>query len=274
MFRSVAVAVFASLAVTLALAPGALAAYPGTYAQQGGDGVFAVDGSARFVAAKSGSDTRLSAIDTREGATLRTATISGAYGIPTFIPAGTGLGMFHDGSTFVLQSFDSSPTTTFQLVRTSDLSVRDTISLRGSFAFDALSPDGSMLYLIQHTSANDLQHYVVRGFDLGRHQLVPGRIADKTQKSWVMRGYPATRVSTADGKWVYTLYNNPGGFPFVHALNTVKGVAHCVGFSWRGDQGPLFSYKLALKGNKLLVLRGDRSVYRAIDRTTWAVRRR
>jgi hypothetical protein len=270
MFRSLVLAAFSSLA----LAAPALGAYPGTYAQQGGDGVSALDGSARYVAAKLGADTRVSVIDAHEGTTLRTATVSGAYGIPTFIPAGTGLGMFHDGSAFVLQSFSSSPTTTFQLVRTSDLSIRDTISLQGAFTFDALAPSGSMLYLIQHTSANDFQHYVVRAYDLDRKALLPGRIADKAQKSWVMQGYPATRVETPTGRWVYTLYSNPGGFPFVHALDTVKGVAHCVGFSWQGDQGPLFNYHLALKGNKLLVLRNDRSVYRAIDRTTWAVRRR
>jgi hypothetical protein len=268
MFRSLVLAAL----VSLCLAAPAFGAYPGTYAQQGGDGVYANDGSVRYVAAKLGADTRLQAIDAREGSALRTTTISGQFGIPTFIPAGSALGMFRDGSTFVLQSVDSSPTT-FQLVRTSDLSIRSTISLPGSFAFDALSPDGSMLYLIQHTSQSDFQHYVVRAYDLGRATLLPGRIADKTQKGWVMHGYPTTRVATQDGRWVYTLYSNPSGFPFVHALDTVRGVAHCVGVGWKGSQDRLFDYRLAVQGNRLLVLRNDRSVYRVIDRTTWAVRR-
>jgi hypothetical protein len=131
-----------------------------------------------------------------------------------------------------------------------------------------------VLYVIQHTSSEDLQHYVVRAYDLPSHALRPGRIADKTQKSWVMQGWPAARAQTADGRWVYTLYVNPGGFPFVHALDTVNGVAHCVGFSFKGDQGRLSDFRLGIKGNTLLVRQRDLRVYRAIDRTTWAVRRK
>src|SRR5207237_2690765 len=96
-------------------------------------------------------------------------------------------------------------------------------------------------YLIQHSSADDLQRYTVRAYDLTAHQLVPGRIADKTQKSWVMQGFAVNRATTDDGRWVYTLYMNPGGYPFIHALNTVRGVAHCIGLPWTAtNQGPVY----------------------------------
>ena len=39
--------------------------------------------------------------------------------------------------------------------------------------------------------------------------LLPGRIADQTQKSWVMQGRATGRATTADGRWVYTIYQNP-----------------------------------------------------------------
>ena len=52
--------------------------------------------------------------------------------------------------------------------------------------------DGRMLYLIEHRSS-DLQHYVVRAYDLGAQQLVPGRIADKAQSSWVMARWVNSR---------------------------------------------------------------------------------
>jgi len=259
--------------VALVLVPSAFSAYPGTYAEQGSDGLLASDGSARYVASKFGADTRLQAIGTTDGSVVRTTTISGAFGIPTLIPSGTGLGMSRDGSTFVLQSLSNEKTTSFALVDTTNLALRQSISLTGSFAFDALSPDGSRLYLIEHKSS-DFQHYIVRAYDLRTATLLPGRIADKTQKSWVMQGYPASRVESPDGRWVYTLYSNPGGYPFVHALDTVKGVAHCVGFAWNGSQDPLVSYRLRVRGNKLLVLRNNLTVYRTIDRTTWAVHRR
>jgi hypothetical protein len=256
---------------SLVAAPAALAAYPSTYAVQGSPGVFSPNGAVRFVAAGVGAGTRLSAVDDRSGSMLRKTTIRGAFGIPTMIAHDLALGMFRDGHAFVLQSMSDHPATTFDVVDTADLAVRERITLHGAWSFDALSPDGTTLYLIRHRSAQDLQDYVVRAYDLHTHALRPGRIADKSQRGWRMTGWPIARAVTADGRWVYTLYTNPGGFPFVHALDTVAGVAHCVGFAWSGDQGPLIQFGLALHGRRLLVERGDGTVYRAIDRSTWVV---
>ena len=85
------------------------------------------------------------------------------------------------------------------------------------------------MYLIQYThpQTGNLTHYIVRGYDLRTNRLLPGRIADRTQKGWVMKGSPLTRMWSARGRWVYTLYENPGGYPFIHALDTKRGVAHC-----------------------------------------------
>ena len=189
---------------------------------------------------------------------------------------GPGGGMFRDGSTFVLQSIGLNPSTQFVLLSTQDLSTRDRISLKGTFGFDALSPDGSMLYLIQHSSTQDIQHYVVRAYDLSAHKLLPGRIADKTQKSWVMQGWAVSRVTSASGRWVYTLYANPGGYPFIHALDTVKGVAHCVGLPWPaydGDQNQVFNFSLVLgpQGKTLAVKYQGGMTYRFVNTTTWKV---
>ena len=88
------------------------------------------------------------------------------------------------------------------------------------------------------------------------HKLLPGRIADKTQKSWVMQGWAASRVTSPTGRWVYTLYANPAGTPFIHALDTVKGVAHCVGIPWPAtdpDQNDIFQAKFDLVGKSLAV---------------------
>ena len=265
--RSLLAAAFAALVVA---AP-AFAAFPGTYAQR--DGVGLVSGSTRYTLGASGFDTRVVAENMKTGAQLGSATLTGSYGVPTLIPANVRLGMFRDGSRFVLQSMGIAKTSKFAIVRTADLSVAQAIALPGSFAFDALSPDGTRLFLIQHLS-DDFQRYVVRAYDLQTGALVPGRIADKTQPGWVMRGYPVSRVVSANGRWVYTLYTNPLGFPFVHALDTVKGVAHCVGIAWKGSQDELTGYRLRVVGNRLLVLRSSGAVYRTIDRTSWAVRQR
>src|SRR5581483_2244369 len=56
--------------------------------------------------------------------------------------------------------------------------------LQGDFAYDALSPDGHVLYLIQHVSKTSLSRYLVRAYDLRRRELRPGAIADRTQPNW------------------------------------------------------------------------------------------
>ena len=105
-----------------------------------------------------------------------------------------------------------------------------TITLRGYFSFDALSPDASRMYLIQYTHgpAPDLSHYIVRGYDMRTNRLLPGKIADRSEHEKTMAGYALTRTTSVDGRWVYTLYQKPNGEPFVHALDTVGAAAYCI----------------------------------------------
>jgi hypothetical protein len=253
----------------LAAVSAAFGAYPTPFASQGGDGVAGANGLS-FTALKSGPDTLVSAL--RNGDTLRSKRVDGAFGIPMLTQNGQMGGLFRDGSTLVLQNMGMKETSKFVLVKTDDLAARDAISLDGTFGFDALSPDGSRLYLIQHMSTDDINHYVVRAYDLKEHTLLPGRIADRTQKGWIMQGFAVNRVTSPTGRWVYTLYVNPGGFPFIHALDTVKGVAHCVGLPWRAvDQDPVFNFTMGLKGHTLRVHWQDGRTYRVVDTRNWKV---
>jgi hypothetical protein len=263
------VAVAAALAVTSA----ALAAFPGPYAVQGGEGVLSKDGSLRFIAARSAEGTFVSAISTKDQSVQMSRTFDRSLGVVTLTPGGPGEGLTRDGSALVLETAGFAAKTQFVVLRTHDLSTQGSFTLNGTFAFDALSPDASMLYLIQHKTVNDVNHYVVRAYNLRTHTLLSNRIADKTQARWIMQGWAASRAVSANGRWVYTLYANPGGYPFVHALDTVAGVAHCVGVPWpqTADQGPLFNFKLALTGNRLAVQRNDGGVYRYIDTKSWRV---
>ena len=255
----------------LAVVPVAFGAYPTPFAAQGGQGVISNDGALRYVASKAGEGTVVNAISTRDGSLLKSKAVDGSFGVPMITYKGPAAGMLRDGSAFVLQSIGYQPETSFQLIGTSDLAARTAFTLKGTFAFDALSPDGSKLYLIQHTSQDDLQHYVVRMYDLNAHKLTPGKIADKTQKGWVMQGFPASRATTADGRWVYTLYWNPNGYPFVHALDTVRGVAHCIGVAAPVQNVAVLEYTMRVQGPKLVIRTRGGSVYRVIDRQTWRV---
>jgi hypothetical protein len=262
------------LVVTAALAvvPAASAAYPAPFAVQGGRGLASLDGSVHYVTLKTGSNTRIVALGAQAGETV-SRTVSGAYGIATLTQAGLTGGLFHDGSAFVLQSIGLKPISHFVVVRSKDLMPRQTIALKGTFGFDAVSPDGSMLYLIQHTSTQDIQHYIVRAYNLQTHKLMKRRVADKTQKSWIMQGWAVDRVTSADGRWAYTLYSNPGGYPFVHALDTVRGVAHCIGVPWRGDPNEPWNMRLALNadGRSLAVNQTSGSTFVAIDVANWKI---
>jgi hypothetical protein len=256
----------------LAVAPTASPAYPAPFAVQGGAGVLGLGGSVRLVAHGAGTSTRLTATSTRTGGVAASRVIPGSFGIPTLTQDGLFGGVSHDGRTLVLQNMGLEATSRFTLVDTRSLARLQTVVLKGTFGYDALSPDASTLYLIQHTSAEDIQHYVVRAYDLRTHRLLPGRIADKTQKSWIMQGWALSRATTGNGRWAYTLYANPGGYPFVHALDTVRGVAHCIGLPWMAaDQSPVWNFTLSVKGGSLLVRRHDGTVWKRVNRATWRV---
>jgi hypothetical protein len=122
-------------------------------------------------------------------------------------------------------------------------------------------------------AGNDVSRYVVRAYDLGRGRLLPGRIADRTQRGWVMQGMPVSRATSEGGRWVYTLYTNPGGYPFVHALDTVRSQAHCIGVPWKGKQDAVWKLRLRLadSGRTLRLDRASGRPYLTIATGTWRI---
>jgi hypothetical protein len=248
----------AGLAVFVFLASGSAAAADGqpAYAAQGGLGVLAPDGKTRYVAVSTGTGTAIERVRVHGGAVVGWATLDGSWGIPrvTFSPQG-GEGLTRDGKRLIVAATGVWSPSEFTVVSTPDFRVLDRFSLNGNFAYDTLSPDASTLYLVQHVDVNNVNRYIVRAYDLQNQRLLPGRIADKTQRGWVMEGSPLTRTTSGGGRWVYTLYSRPGGYPFVHALDTVRGVAHCIGLPWTGDQAALVNARLRVSnGGKTLAV--------------------
>jgi hypothetical protein len=263
------------LALALACAPSALADGYIPAAQQNGDGVLALDGKTRYVAVGmyGAGTTMLARVDARTGSVLDAVSVPGTWGVPiyTYTP-NSGQGLSRDGRTLVLADLANVyPRTVsrFLLVDPRTLRKRDEIVLRGDLEFDALAPDAQRLYLIQHTDAADQSRYVVRAYDVATHSLLPGRVADRTQRSWVMEGFAISRTTSPDGRWVYTLYGNPRGFPFVHALDTVRGVAHCVGLPWRGAGSAVYNMRLTLHGGSLAVHWLSGRPWLRVDTVSW-----
>jgi len=249
-----------ALLAALVLAPAALADGPGVSpgVDYGGDGVVSASGLVRYTTLSAARSTLLQATATRDGRVLRWRPLPGAFGIPLVTYGGTTGGLSRDGRLLVLAQPGFAPpphvVTSFRLVDPTTLRYA-TISLHGSFAFDALSPGAKRLYLIQHVSATNFTRYVVRAYDIARRRLLPGTIADRTQRDWVMQGSPLARTTSVNGRYVYTLYTNSGGYPFVHALDTVRGVAHCIGLPWTGNQSIFTTMALSLRdGGRTLLL--------------------
>jgi hypothetical protein len=253
-------------------APAALADGP-LFATVGDPGVVTRDGGSRYVAVPAGASTVLERITIHGGHIDAWTSVRGFWGtasVGTGVTSGQGLS--RDGRMLLLSlpGFPVAPTT-FLVADPRTFRIRERIVLKGRFAFDALSPDASRLYLIQMTNGGD-GHYIVRAYDMRTHRLLPGRIADKTQQGWVMEGFATTRVTSRDGRWVYTLYSNPGGYPFVHALDTVRGVAHCVGVPLT-DQSGITNLVLRLHRPQLSIGWADGRVFRTIDTRTWRMTR-
>ncbi len=160
--------------------------------------------------------------------------ITGRYVAPQVVPGGPLEGLSPDGRWLVLETHSPAPgeRSAFVLLTGTLQLERDTVDLPGRFTFDAWSPDGKVLYLIEHKPPAGSGHYVVRAYDMAKQSLRPEPIADKRNVDEQMAGQPVARAATPDGAVVATLYVRQGDDhdhgPFVHILYAADGQALCV----------------------------------------------
>src|SRR5581483_1826173 len=61
-----------------------------------------------------------------------------------------------------------------------------------------------------------------------------------------------------------------GGYPFIHALDTVRGVAHCIGLPWHSaDQTAMTNVVLSLHGSRLAIDRRSGRAWLNMSTTSW-----
>jgi hypothetical protein len=205
----------------------------------------------RYVALRAGPNTLVARVEQSGGRVLGSRLLPGRFTIPAVALDGTAAGLTADGRTLVLirpRTGFPRRQTTLAVVGTARLRLRETVTLPGDFSFDALSPDGSLLYLVQYVNPRDPTRYVVRGYDLERGRLLPEPVVDPTIFGKVMRGYPVTRAVSPDGRWAYTLYDGGGGRPFVHALDTAERTAACIDVDALAGRSDLMDVRLAVAG--------------------------
>jgi hypothetical protein len=225
----------------------------------------------RYVAVNAGGQTVVHRIRTNGGQVQRSALVSGRYTIPAVAYDGSAAGLSADGTTLVLiapRNTFPRKKTAFAVLDTPRLQMREKLTLRGDFSFDALSPDARWLYLIQYTSAVDPVRYQVRALDLLKGRLHPEPVVDKREPDEDMNGHPLTRATSADGRWAYTLYEGTD-YPFVHALDTVNREARCIDLDWLRGRKDLWKLRFALdsEDGNLSVRSRDKAVALVDTRT-------
>jgi hypothetical protein len=247
-------ALLVSAAAALVLTAGAAAdGLPVLGIDVGAQGVTAPGIPYRYTTFNDGKTTLVARIVRNGGQVDGTTRLTGTFTIPAVAYDSSASGLSADGRTLVLiqprQAFPRSDTT-FALLDTRTLRLQRTFRLRGDFSFDAISPRGRKMFLINYTAPADPTRYTVRAFDLEAGALLPKPIIDPAEKSPdKMRGAPITRLLSADGRWAYTLYDGAGSEPFVHALDTATSRAHCVDLPMLAGNAKLWAMRITRAGN-------------------------
>ena len=134
-----------------------------------------------------------------------------AWRLPTVGLDPVPVGVSADGSTIVLVeaegtggAADGGPSRFAILARTLQSEPR-IVELAGAFEFDALSPDGSLLYVVEHLPGPPAGHYQVRVVETATGVLRPDVIVDKRNVDEAMAGWPVAQARRPDGM-VFTLY--------------------------------------------------------------------
>jgi hypothetical protein len=211
-----------------------------------GDGVTTPGGGSRYTTLYGdGRETTLLKIDTDGGTIDRQRYLHGSWQLPAVTISGAAGGLSADGKTLVLvrPAYGSfTGPTEFTVLGAKRLRTRDSFSLPGAYGFDAISPDGGRMYLVQYRDPRDPLDYAIRAFDLDRGQLDPGEVVDPSEPDERMAGQPVSRQMSPDGRWAYTLYGG-GKETFIHALDTEQATAVCVDLA-QFDPGDAFRLRL------------------------------
>ena len=183
-----------------------------------------------YVASSLGSArTSISVLNTRSGATVRTFNLPGSYSTADRGYADSMLS--GDGRWLALREQKTpAGATNIVLVDTQAGKLVKSIHLNGDFTLDAVSPKGTILYLLEYYQAGT-SHYDVRAYDVQANQLLPGSIVDKTAIDEKMQGEALTRQVSDDGDMAYTLYiNTATNKAFIHILWLTDTVNNSIPF--------------------------------------------
>jgi hypothetical protein len=235
-------------------------------------GLFSQDHQRIYTATPHNGQTSITITNTQTGATVRSFTIPAtysmstpSYGTTSFLTGGQGYDtavLSVDGRWLALRQSGQTRDSIFALVDTQAGRLVKTVSLKrasyqSDFYLDAISADGTGLYLLQYLTQQPGRYYV-RGYDVRANQLIDTIIADKSEVNDPrMLGSAVARQMSKDGWYAYTLYSDAArNIAFVHILPMNQSdpehpayFARCIDLPV-GKSGDLLRYyTLALSSN-------------------------
>jgi hypothetical protein len=149
------------------------------------------------------------------------------------------VGLSQDGARAVLVNV-SKQESTFAIVSRSD---EQTLTLpTKQWGFDALS--GDKLYLLKYLKSG----YEIRLYDLASSQLAAKPLKDPKASSTIW-GIAWERVSSPDGRYLFTLYVGGNGGAMVHQLDLKTSAARCIDLPGSGDFNSTTTWAMELSPN-------------------------
>ena len=259
-----------------------------------GRAVASPDGSI-YYALEGASPTTLRWIDAKSGRTITQLAVDGSF---TFADERTiGPSGFSPNGRWLVLVGAADATSGFAVIDTKLLKVAALVQVPGSFSYDAISDDGTSLYLIEQISQQAARNlgfntpygYRVRVYDLPTAKLSETLVVDvklasqtlannaETRVDGFMTGIYQSSVPSRDGLWNFSFYYNPNRGPFIHVLHLNSRSAFCIldlpdppnGY----DKRLGWSLALAPSGKTLYAVNGALGLVSSIDATTLTVTR-
>jgi hypothetical protein len=184
-------------------------------------------------------------IDMSDGAIDRWWYLRGNYVIPAVAFDGSAGGLSTSGNALALINFTRTypPPRTKLAILDTDVYLRHPrkpgqhrpqhairrLNLPGYFAFQAISPNGSRLYLRHYRTHDRGSTHDRRSddFDLRTVDTHNGRLAPwpltVSNGEHPLAGLPISGATSPDGHWAYALYEGDKRMPFLLALHTISG---------------------------------------------------
>jgi YVTN family beta-propeller protein len=258
-----------------------------------GRAVASPDGSV-YYGLDGSAPTTLRWTDAKTGRPITQLGLPGAYAFAS--EAGPAPAGFSPNGRWLVLVGEVGAKSSFAIVDTSLVKLAAFAEIPGPFTYDAISDDGTSLYLIERITpeaarelpgVNAAYGYRVRVYDVPAGKMSETLVVDvklasqtdgnnaETRLDGIMSGIYQSSVPSRDGRWNFSFYYNPSRGPFIHVLHLDSRSAFCIldlplvagGFEKRLG----WSLALTPSGKTLYAVNGPLGLVSVIDATTLKV---